>query len=188
MVIDEYGAKLVYVPGENNIVADTLSRNDTAADTLEGKEEAFVSEEMFLNRRVFEDKIKFPIDFSVIKEAQETDSVLNRRLVDEDHKDKFGKKTFGDVEVWLESINDGVRLIYVLEKLVIDLLKWYHSALIHLGTDRMHNTMRQHYHWKGMAKDIVDFVKKCPEYQRFKITGKKNYGKLPLSTFDKSKQ
>ena len=59
----------MYVPGENNIVADTLSRNDTAADTLEGKEEAFVSEEMYLNRRVFEDKIKFPIDLSVIKEA-----------------------------------------------------------------------------------------------------------------------
>ena len=35
--------------------------------------------------------------------------------------------------------------------------------------------------------DIADFVKKCPECQRFKITGKKKYGKLPLSNFDRSK-
>lgn len=38
-----------------------------------------------------------------------------------------------------------------------------------------------------MAKDITDYVKKCPECQRFKITGKKSYGKLPLTTFDRSK-
>ena len=41
MVIEEYGAELVYVPGENNIVADILSKNDTAVETLEGKEKAF---------------------------------------------------------------------------------------------------------------------------------------------------
>ena len=38
-----------------------------------------------------------------------------------------------------------------------------------------------------MAKNIADYVKKCPDCQRFKITGKKNYGKLPLVTFDRSK-
>ena len=36
--------ELVYVPGENNIVAYTLSRNDTIVETLEGKEKAFLSE------------------------------------------------------------------------------------------------------------------------------------------------
>ena len=38
-----------------------------------------------------------------------------------------------------------------------------------------------------MAKNIADYVKKCPDCQRFKITGKKNYGKLPLTTFDRNK-
>lgn len=46
MIIEDFWAELVYVPGENNIVADALSRLDTAAETLEGKEEAFVSEEL----------------------------------------------------------------------------------------------------------------------------------------------
>lgn len=46
LIIEDFWAELVYVPGENNIVADALSRLDTAAETLEGKEEAFVSEEL----------------------------------------------------------------------------------------------------------------------------------------------
>ena len=49
MVIEEYRAELVYVPEENNIVADTISRNDTAAKTLEGKEKAF-----FIGSNLFE--------------------------------------------------------------------------------------------------------------------------------------
>ena len=140
-----------------------------------------------MNRRVFEDKIKCPIDLSIIKEDQKTDSDLHRRLKDKKDKDRFGKKTFGDIALWTESMKDGVSLIYVPEKLVTDLVKWYHSTLIHPGTDRMHNTVRYHYYWKGMAKDIADYVKKCSKYQRFKITGKKNYGKIPLTTFDRSK-
>ena len=50
-----------------------------------------------MNRRVFEDSIKCPIDFSVIKEAQDIDSNLNKRLKDDNDKVKFEKKTFGEV-------------------------------------------------------------------------------------------
>ena len=78
-------------------------------------------------------------------EAQESDSAWDRRLKDDKDKDKFGKKTFGYVELWTESMEDGVTLIYVPDKSVADLLKWYHSALIHPGIDHMHNTMRQHH-------------------------------------------
>ena len=163
LVIEEYGAELVYVPGDNNIVAATMSRNNTAAETLEEKEEAFLSEECFLNRPVFEDSIKCPIDFLAIKEAQDIDSDLNKRLKDGNDNEKFGKKTFGEVEIWTQSMENGVNLNYVPEKLVIDLLKWYHFALIHPGTDRMHHSMRHHYQWKGMATDIAEFVKKSPE-------------------------
>ena len=105
------------------------------------------------------DSIKCSIDFSVIKEAQDIDSTLHKRLKDGNDKDKFGKKTFEYVEIWTESMKHRVNLIYVPEKLVIDLLKWYHSALINPGTDRMYNTIQHHYHWKGMATDIAELVK-----------------------------
>ena len=99
MVIEEYGTELVYVPGEDNIVTDTLSRQDTAVEALEGKEEAFLSEELYLNRHVFEDKSKCPIDFKVLNEDQETDSDLKKTLKDVKDKEKFRKKTFGDIEL-----------------------------------------------------------------------------------------
>ena len=63
LVSEEYGAELVYVPGDNNIVADTLSRNDTAAETLEEKEEAFVSEECFFKSSCLRRQHKVPNRF-----------------------------------------------------------------------------------------------------------------------------
>ena len=80
-------------------MADTLSRDDTAAETLEEKEETSLSEECSLNRCFFEESIKCPIDFSVIKEVQDIDSNLNKNLKDGNKKVKFGKKTFGEVEI-----------------------------------------------------------------------------------------
>ena len=100
LVIEEYGAELVYVPGDNNFVVDTLSRNDTAAETLEEKEEAFLSDEYFLNRRVFEDSIKCPIDLSVIKEAHDIDSNLSKR----------------QGQIWKEDVQRGRNLDRVNEK------------------------------------------------------------------------
>ena len=58
---------------------------------------------------------------------------MKKRLKDVKDKDKFGKYTFGDIELWIESTKDGVILICVPEELVSDLRKWYHSALIHPG-------------------------------------------------------
>ena len=100
LVIEEYGAALVYVPGDNNFVVDTLSRNDTAAETLEEKEKAFLSEEYFLNRRVFGDSIKCPIDLSVIKEAHDIDSNLSKR----------------QGQIWKEDVQRGRNLDRVNEK------------------------------------------------------------------------
>ena len=53
LIIDEYGANLVYIKGAHNVVANTLSRLDMGADVpmrvLKGKK----LPEAFLNRRVY---------------------------------------------------------------------------------------------------------------------------------------
>lgn len=41
LVIEEFGTKLVYVPGVKNTVADVLSQLDTGADELNEKEDFF---------------------------------------------------------------------------------------------------------------------------------------------------
>ena len=44
LVIEEFGAKLVYVPGVKNTVTNTLSRLDTGADELNEKKKLFSKE------------------------------------------------------------------------------------------------------------------------------------------------
>jgi len=44
-------------------------------------------------------------------------------------------------------------------------------------------SMKQHFHWKTMAKDISNFTKTCKESQIFKRQ-RRHYGKLPPKLHD----
>ena len=44
--------------------------------------------------------------------------------------------------------------------------------------------MRSHSDWPGANEDVKRHVKSCAKCQRFKITGVKNYGKIPLVVDD----
>ena len=89
LLIEEYGADLVYVKGAANVVADALSR----LPIQEPQEK-----EVFLNRRVFEDQVSFPLDLATIEQHQKDDVQLERPLKNnrskKDYKkvDKHGNK------------------------------------------------------------------------------------------------
>jgi len=74
-------------------------------------------------------------------------------------------------------------IIYFKYKIVIPvelqsrLIEWYHEQLLHPGVSRLIESMKQHSHWKTMAKDISNFTKTCKECQIFKQQ-RKHYGKL----------
>ena len=59
------------------------------------------------------------------------------------------------------------------------ILERYHYLLVHPGRDRTLKTISQHFYWKGLAKDVEKFCKKCPICQTTKVSYKK-YGKLPV--------
>ena len=61
------------------------------------------------------------------------------------------------------------------------LTEWYHDSLKHPGKDRLLETMRLHFNWPGMTKSLEDYSKTCDICQRYKITGGRKYGKLPLA-------
>ena len=48
--------------------------------------------------------------------------------------------------------------------------KVYSSAyIIHLGANKMYQDLRMYYWWRGMKRDIIDFVVRCSTYQQVKI-------------------
>ena len=67
-----------------------------------------------------------------------------------------------------------------------------HNSLIggHKGINQTYKKIRQSYYWPGMRKDILDYVRKCPECQTKKIERIKTREPMiltdtPIEAFDK---
>ena len=49
---------------------------------------------------------------------------------------------------------------------------------MHPGSTKMYHTLKEHYWWKGMKRDIVEFVSKCLTCQQVKAEHQKPIGLL----------
>ena len=51
-----------------------------------------------------------------------------------------------------------------------EILDEAHNAAyaMHPGTTKMYNTLRQHYWWAGLKKNVADFVARCLMFQQVK--------------------
>ena len=51
-----------------------------------------------------------------------------------------------------------------------EIMEEAHSSAyaMHPSSTKMYNTMREHYWWKGMKKEIADFVSRCLTCQQVK--------------------
>ena len=55
---------------------------------------------------------------------------------------------------------------------------WYHTHLCHRGTTRTEATIRQHFYWKTLRKNVEETCHRCQICQKSKASTTK-YGKLP---------
>ena len=179
LIIEEYGAELRYVKGESNVVADTLSRIPINTIT---QNSVAAEEEVYLNRRVFEDSITFPLDLDTIREGQKDDAHLERLLKDVRTKNKFRKEKVQDTRLWtmLDKTSNEPK-IFVPKKARKDIIDWFHTNLHHIGDERTQQTIKQHFAWPGLGEEVSRYIRKCPICQKKKKTGVKNYGKVPMS-------
>jgi hypothetical protein len=77
LIVEEYGPKIVYLPGKCNIIANALSR----LPKLEPHDESVFLEEIFA---LDEQTDAFPIAFDVISKAQLTDKKIQRCITNDD--------------------------------------------------------------------------------------------------------
>ena len=177
LVLEEYGCDIRYIKGEENTAADALSRLPIDND------ETTPTEEVMLNRRTFEFDA-CPVSAEYIEKSQNDDEEL-KKWTTEGHPTKvFEKKQLGNRNVWAYRAKreEKESLVFVPTKIREELTEWYHDTLKHPGAERLLATMRTHFNWPGMSKSIEQFTKTCDICQRYKITGNKKYGKLPLAT------
>ena len=167
--------QLHYVKGENNPVADAISRLPLEEEVITGDVTELgdiCMEEEFLRRRVFEDNTLFPMNLTTIHQHQE-------KATGEKFSEEFKQEKHGALQLWTK---DG--RIVIPKTLKEDVMQWYHETLQHPGQQRMYNTLRQQWYWRGMKKDIDNMVSKCAKFQKFKKTARKKYGKLPAKDSD----
>ena len=166
IMLEEFGPTLQYIKGEENTVADAISRLDRAAPD---SEEAVIMEEVL---SITEDSYEFPLELELIAAEQAVCNTLaERRSL---KPDSYISKTIGGVE-GIICKNDKIVVPETLQQRVMD---WYHHRLKHPGETRMEKTISQYLTWHGLTTHVRRYCKRCPQCQMAKRL-RRNYGHVP---------
>ena len=139
LILEEFGPELKYIKGENNVVADALSRLEMS----DNKEILNIYDIYDYDDEDLPDSA-YPICCHDIAKSQKTASKLKQKLVS--HKD-YTLNTFcgDDQNHRLIFRNSRICLPTALKNKTVD---WYHDMLCHLGETRTEHTLRQNFDWK----------------------------------------
>ena len=165
LLLEEFGPKLTYIKGVNNVVADFLSRMNINPQELSA--DAFANEIDFPK--------EYPLSFAQIQHEQEKDKEIKKLL--KDKPDVYKKKEFKHSNKSYDLVAKEDKIV-LPKKLQQKATEWYHLHLLHPGETRMELTLGQHYCWVGMRKTILKVCQGCNICKRRKKRNK-SYGEIP---------
>jgi hypothetical protein len=177
LILEEYGPELNYIKGENNIVADALSRLEMTSDDETEMDDQFFAECFAADPEDF--PTDYPMSYAQLASEQNKDA----RLLDEFAKNElYVRETrhHGDKEYDLIT-REGK--IVVPTTMQAKLVQWYHSTLMHPGETRMELTIGQHYYWKNLRTSMKHVCGRCNVCQLTKPKLRK-FGHLPEKQAD----
>lgn len=181
LLIEEFNPELVYTPGHENVVADALSRLDMVQKVQPSltnyKHVRLYNGHYFglYEREVQQDMDNFPLSFARLHVEQQRDSTVQKLL--QSPKDLCAMQSFcgGGKSFNLVVCQNKIVVPKILQ---LRAVQWYHLYLVHAGETRTEQTIRQHFWWKNLRKDVHDVCSKCVICQTTKKSTKK-YGQLP---------
>ena len=180
LVIEEFGPELRYIKGENNIVADALSRLDMMTDeqhsaSYEGRQDLFALDD----DDIPDFPKEYPMSYAQLEYEQKKDNALLEAYT---NSTLYKKETFRHADKDYELITRSGKIV-VPKKLQKATVEWYHGICMHPGETRTELTISQHFYWSNMRKTIERHVKGCEQCQFFKKNTTK-YGLLPPKQAD----
>ena len=157
----DYDCIIDYHPRKANIVADALSRKTMVAMSLQYSAWRLADDGAMLAQLEAQ-----PVLRQMIIDAQKNDEELQKKLqmVRNGDKTKFLEKEDG-------SLYFQNRLCVPDDKeLKKKLLYEAHNTLftMHPGGNKMYQDLKQFYWWKGMKRDVTEYVSKCLTCQQVK--------------------
>lgn len=204
-LMSQYDAKIVYLKGDDNCVADVLSRlpyeNELqlAEDTAKHPYSYCADNEPLtsvasIHTGDFPSVMKAAESLAKSPDLTSINSTLNisadkhilQQIKDGYESDPWCKKLHAATLSWpgLQQKNE---LWYVGDHLIIPrtgsireaLFQLAHDSLGHFGFDKSYGSLRSSYYWPNMQRDLEKgYVASCPECQRNKSTTLKPIGPL----------
>ncbi len=179
LYIEEFGPTFHYVPGQNNYVADALSRLPqlSAPCPTETSYTLDILADCFGNNTSDLPSAALPLTYRLIAKQQREDPSLNKRL--QTFAPSYHRTTFcgGNKSYDLICHNNQIVIPQSLRARVVE---WYHQYLLHRGINRTEETIWQQLWWSTIRQDVTNYVTKCPVCQQNKKHhSQKQYGLLP---------
>ena len=177
MALERFDIKLNYVRGEDNIVADALSRLEIKDEThfVEFYEDAYdITMEIGYDPEDVPPEI-FPLKFRNISKAQTRDLDLMRKLKAQTANYSIESFRGGGKTIDLVTFKGKV---YIPKSLRTHVVNWYHTTLCHPGENQTEHTIRQYLYWENLRDDVHKICSTCPTCQKNKKHAIK-YGHLP---------
>ena len=166
LLIEEFGPKLTYIKGPNNVVADALSRMSLTEEDFSA--DAFAAD-LFTN----DFPENFPLSYAELAFEQDKDDKLQA----DKNKDTYKTVTYRHSDKSYDLITRNNKIV-VPKPLQKKATEWYHTHLLHPGETRMELTISQHFCWIGLRNTVQRVCKACTVCRRQKVRNKK-YGLLP---------
>ncbi|KAM1011997.1 hypothetical protein FF1_047138 [Malus domestica] len=181
--IKDYDFKLLYHPGKANVVADALSRKtrSTLSSLMLAENDMFGTIEAY-NIEVLGEGVLTNLQLEPQLE-QELIAKQNDDPEIELLKQKIRSKEAS--EEW-EIYEDGglrykERMVVPKDKRVRErVLKEAHNTrfAMHPGSNKMYQDLKRRYWWKGMKREVANYVSQCSICQQVKIEHQKPSGML----------